>query len=194
MKVYRILALAALVLATATIATAQAMEQPQKPEHAAKTEHPQAEGDLVKIAGGAENLSSLVKAIEAAGLVEKFQGPGPYTVFAPTDEAFAALPEGTLEDLLEPANKAKLAGILANHVVPGMIMAADVKTMKAANISGQDLDIVVKDGTVTVNGAKVVQADLAATNGVIHVIDKVILPAESAENTAADKPKDHPAH
>ena len=125
--------------------------------------------------------------------IDKLASEGPFTVFAPTDEAFAKLPDGALDDLLKPANKSKLAGILANHVVPGKLMAADVKTMKATNVSGQDLAIEVHDGAVMVDGARVVQADLAADNGVIHTIDTVIMP-KSDTGPKSDKPKDHPAH
>ena len=128
------------------------------------------------MASGAGNFSTLVTAIKAAGLVETLQGPGPFTVFAPTDAAFAKLPQGTLEDLLKPENKAKLAGILTYHVVPGKVMAADVKTMMAKTVNGQELDIKVTDGAVTVNNAKVTKTDIAAKNGVIHVIDSVLMP------------------
>jgi uncharacterized surface protein with fasciclin (FAS1) repeats len=117
-----------------------------------------------------------VAAIKAAGLVETLQGKGPFTVFAPTDEAFAKLPAGTVEDLLKPENKEKLVAILTYHVVPGKVMAADVKTMDAKTVQGQSVKIVVADAGVTIDGAKVVQTDVPAENGVIHVIDAVILP------------------
>jgi uncharacterized surface protein with fasciclin (FAS1) repeats len=206
MKSIRILVLALLAVSAFGFGVVQAMEHPKKTERPTQTEHPaKAEhpdeaaamagaGDLVTIAGGAGDLTTFVAAVKAAGLIEKFQGKGPFTVFAPSDKAFAALPKGTVEDLLKPANQAKLAGILANHVVPGKIMAADVKTMKATNVGGQDLDIEVAGGGVTVGGAKVIKADLAASNGVIHVIDKVLLPTAAAEHPATDKPKDHPDH
>ncbi|HEX8294792.1 MAG TPA: fasciclin domain-containing protein, partial [Chthoniobacteraceae bacterium] len=100
----------------------------------------------------------------------------PYTVFAPTDEAFAKLPKGTVEDLLKPENKEKLGKILAYHVVSGKVMAADVKTMMAKSANGAELDIKVKGDNVTVNDAKVLKTDVAASNGVIHVIDTVLLP------------------
>ena len=129
-----------------------------------------------------------------AFLVETLQGEGPFTVFAPTDEAFAKLPAGTVEDLLKPENKAKLVAILTYHVVPGKIMAADVKTMKAKTVNGQELSIKVEDGTVTVDNAGVVKTDVAAANGVIHVIDAVVLPPAPAKDPAKAKPKDHPAH
>ena len=133
-------------------------------------------GDIVAVASGAGNFTTLVTAIKAAGLVETLQGAGPFTVFAPTDEAFAKLPKGTVEDLLKPENKAKLVGILTYHVVPGKVMAADVKTMKAKTVNGQELDLQVNAGAVTVNNAKVTKTDIAASNGVIHVIDTVVMP------------------
>ena len=132
--------------------------------------------DLVAVAGGADNFKTLVAALKAAGLVETLQGKGPFTVFAPTDAAFAKLPAGTVEDLLKPENKEKLVAILKYHVVPGKVMAADVKTMDAKTVQGQTVEIIVADAGVTVNGAKVVKTDLLADNGVIHVIDTVILP------------------
>ena len=100
----------------------------------------------------------------------------PLTVFAPTDDAFVKLPPGTVENLLKPENKQKLAGILTYHVVAGKVMAADVKTMQAKTVNGQELSIKVEDGKVTVNNAKVIKTDVAASNGVIHVIDTVVLP------------------
>jgi uncharacterized surface protein with fasciclin (FAS1) repeats len=113
-------------------------------------------------------------------LVETLKGAGPFTVFAPTDEAFAKLPAGTVESLLKPENKAKLQAILTYHVVPGKVMAADVvKLSGAVTVQGQQVDIAVTDGTVTVDKAKVLKTDIACSNGVIHVIDSVILPAES---------------
>jgi len=142
----------------------------------AQTTSTPASKDIVAVASGAGNFTTLVTAIKAAGLVETLQGPGPFTVFAPTDAAFAKLPPGTLDDLLKPENKAKLAGILTFHVVPGKVMAADVKTMMAKTANGQELDIKATDGAVTVNNAKVTKTDIAAKNGVIHVIDTVLLP------------------
>ena len=137
---------------------------------------PAKKNDLVAVASGAGSFNTLVAAVKAAGLVETLQGPGPFTVFAPTDEAFAKLPKGTVEDLLRPENKEKLVAILTYHVVAGKVMAADVKTMKAKTVNGQSLDVKVTDGAVTVDNAKVVKTDVAASNGVIHVIDTVVLP------------------
>lgn len=150
-----------------------------------------AKGDIVAVAAGADNFKTLVSAIKAAGLVEKLQGEGPFTVFAPTDSAFAKLPKGTLENLLKPENKAQLEAILACHVALGKVLAADAKTGKFAAVNGKELDIKVAKEGVTVNGAKVVQTDILASNGVIHAIDTVLVPAAGS---ATDKPKDHPAH
>lgn len=132
--------------------------------------------DLVAVAASADDFKTLVAAVKAAGLVETLQGKGPFTVFAPTDAAFAKLPAGTVESLLKPENKEKLAAILAYHVVPGKVMAAEVKTMKAATVNGQELSIKAEGGKVTVDNAKVIKTDVAARNGVIHVIDTVVLP------------------
>lgn len=122
------------------------------------------------------SFKTLVAAVKAAGLVETLQGKGPFTVFAPTDEAFAKLPAGTVDDLLKPENKDKLVAILTYHVVPGKVMAADVKTMMAKTVNGKELSLKVDDGKVTVNDANVIKTDVAASNGVIHVIDAVMLP------------------
>jgi len=133
-------------------------------------------GDIVAVAEGAGKFTTLCTAVKAAGLTETLQGKGPFTVFAPTDEAFAKLPKGTLEDLLKPENKKKLAGILTYHVLSGKVMAADVKTMKAKTVNGQKLSLVVEDGKVTVDKANVIMTDVAASNGVIHAIDEVLMP------------------
>jgi uncharacterized surface protein with fasciclin (FAS1) repeats len=132
--------------------------------------------DIVDTAVGAGNFTTLVAAVEAAGLVETLKGPGPFTVFAPTDAAFAALPAGTVEDLLKPENKDKLTAVLTYHVVPGKVMSTDLtEGMKAATVQGGEVTITL-DGGARVNGATISTADIAATNGVIHVIDSVILP------------------
>jgi uncharacterized surface protein with fasciclin (FAS1) repeats len=176
MNIRTIIALFVVVVMAAAAPLAVAQDHPSKAEHPKKVEQPAKVGDIVAVAAGAGDFNTLVAAVKAAGLVETLQGKGPFTVFAPTDAAFAKLPKGTVEDLLKPANKAKLVAILTYHVVPGKIMAADVKTMKAASVEGQNLDFVVKDGKVMVNGANVVGADVAASNGVIHVIDTVLIP------------------
>lgn len=132
--------------------------------------------DIVAVAMGNKDFTTLVAAVKAAGLVETLQGEGPFTVFAPTDAAFAALPEGTVEMLLEPENREKLAGILTYHVVPGKVMAADVKAGKVKTVNGEKATVKVADGGVMIDGANVVATDVAASNGVIHVIDAVIMP------------------
>ena len=137
-----------------------------------------ADGDIVDVASKNGNFETLVAAVTAAGLVETLQGEGPFTVFAPTDEAFAALPEGTVETLLKPENKDKLTSILTYHVVSGAVMAADVKPGAVGSVEGDTIDITVTDGKVMVDAATVTTADVKATNGVIHVIDTVIMPAE----------------
>ncbi|MDT8857756.1 fasciclin domain-containing protein [Paracoccaceae bacterium Fryx2] len=132
--------------------------------------------DIVDTAVGAGSFTTLVAAVTAAGLVETLKGPGPFTVFAPTDAAFAALPAGTVEDLLKPENKDKLTSILTYHVVPGKVMSTDLtEGMKAATVQGGEVTITL-DGGAKVNGAAVSTADIEASNGVIHVIDAVILP------------------
>ncbi|MEJ7810709.1 MAG: fasciclin domain-containing protein [Gemmatimonadaceae bacterium] len=133
--------------------------------------------DIVAVASEAGSFKTLVAAVKAAGLVETLQGEGPFTVFAPTDAAFAKLPKGTVEALL--ADKAKLAAILTYHVVPGKLMAADVIKMGGgtpATVNGQPLTVKVTDGKVYVNDATVTKADIAASNGVIHAIDTVVIP------------------
>ncbi|MDG3041277.1 fasciclin domain-containing protein [Roseicyclus marinus] len=132
--------------------------------------------NIVETAVGAGNFTTLVAAVEAAGLVETLSGDGPFTVFAPTDEAFAALPEGTVESLLLPENRDQLVSILTYHVVPGAVMSTDLSDgMTAATVQGSEITIDLDTG-VMVNEANVVTADIAASNGVIHVIDAVILP------------------
>jgi transforming growth factor-beta-induced protein len=133
--------------------------------------------DIVDTAVGAGSFKTLATALKAAGLIDTLKGKGPFTVFAPTDEAFAKLPAGTVEDLLKPENKQKLTQILTYHVVPGKVMAADVVKLKnAKTVNGQSVQIKVDGGTVMVDNAKVVKTDIATSNGVIHVIDSVILP------------------
>ena len=134
--------------------------------------------NIVQIASENGNFKTLVAAVKAAGLAETLQGAGPFTVFAPNDAAFAKLPAGTVESLL--ANPEKLASILTFHVVSGKVMAGDVMKSNGAKpetVNGESLDIVVRDGKVYVNGAQVVTADIVASNGVIHVIDTVLLPS-----------------
>jgi uncharacterized surface protein with fasciclin (FAS1) repeats len=133
--------------------------------------------DIVDTAVSAGSFNTLVAAVKAAGLVDTLKGPGPFTVFAPTDEAFAKLPAGTVEDLLKPENKSKLVAILTYHVVLGKVMAKDVvKLHEAKTVNGQELTVDAQMGSVMVNNAKVVKTDILCTNGVIHVIDTVVLP------------------
>ena len=141
------------------------------------TEAPAAE-DIVAIASANEDFSTLVAAVSAAGLGETLQGEGPFTVFAPTNAAFDALPAGLVDKLLMPENKDVLVKILTYHVVSGAIMAADVTAGDVASVEGGMIAVTTNDGGVQVNGASVVSADIVASNGVIHVIDAVILPPD----------------
>jgi uncharacterized surface protein with fasciclin (FAS1) repeats len=131
---------------------------------------------IVGVAAGAGQFNTLVAAVKAAGLVDTLNGAGPFTVFAPTDEAFAKLPAGTVETLLKPENKEKLVAILTYHVLAGKVMAADVKTMAAKTVNGKEASIKVDGVKVTIGAANVVKTDIAASNGVIHVIDAVLIP------------------
>ena len=132
---------------------------------------------VVENAVNNENFSTLVTAVKAAGLAETLSGSGPFTVFAPTNAAFEKLPAGTVEKLLKPENKGQLVKVLTYHVVPGKVMAKDVvKLNKATTVEGSDVAIAVSGGTVTVDNAKVIKTDINSSNGVIHVIDTVILP------------------
>lgn len=140
-----------------------------------------AEKDIVDTAASAGTFKTLVAAVKAADLVDTLKGDGPFTVLAPNDEAFKKLPAGTLESLLKPENKDKLVAILTYHVIPSKAMAADVVKLngkKVKTVEGSEVAIVVKDGTVSVNNAKVLKTDIHTKNGVIHVIDTVILPPE----------------
>lgn len=187
MKTRRILAFIAALVAALAFHGVQAQEHPSSAMPAAAT------NDILTAAAADTSLSTFVAAVKAAGLTEKLSGKGPFTVFAPTNAAFARLPKGELDDLMAPANKARLAGMLACHVVPGQLAASAMKTMKATNVSGQDLDIEVHDGAMMVDSAHVVGGELKAANGVIHKIDMVIMPKEAPAPETA-KPKDHPGH
>jgi len=161
-RLHRIVTAAAAAMTLAAAQTARAQDR-----------------DIVETAAAAGSFTTLAKALTAAGLVETLKGAGPFTVFAPTDEAFAKLPASTLQDLLKPENKTKLQRILTYHVVPGRVMAADVTKLKTAKaVSGDALKITASNGAVLVDGAHVVKADVAASNGVIHVIDTVLLPKD----------------
>lgn len=132
--------------------------------------------NIVEIASGNEDFSTLVAAVVAAGLAETLSGNGPFTVFAPTNEAFAKLPAGTVDELLKPENKEKLAGILTYHVLAGKVMSKDLSDgQKAETVNGQEITVIMEDG-VKIETATVITADLEASNGVIHVIDSVIMP------------------
>ena len=151
------------VLATACFATSVTAQAPTK--------------DIVDTAVAAGSFKTLAAALKAAGLVDTLKGKGPFTVFAPTDAAFAKLPAGTLDDLLKPENKAKLTAILTYHVVPGEVMAAQAATLPSAKtVNGASLTIHSMSGKVMVDNATVVKADIVASNGVIHVIDTVLMP------------------
>ena len=161
-------------------ATAQTYSTPTYQDFATTAPAPvyaDARPDIVDTAASAGQFNTLIAAAQAAGLVETLKGPGPLTVFAPTDAAFAALPEGTVESLLQPQNRDQLAAVLTYHVVPGKVMSGDLagQQVSPTTVQGGTLDV---DGTsgVTVNGANVVQADIETSNGVIHVIDSVLLP------------------
>ena len=133
--------------------------------------------DIVDTAVASGSFHTLSKALDAAGLVETLKGKGPFTMFAPTDEAFAKLPPGTLEDLLKPENKEKLVSILTYHVVPGKVLASEVsKVSSVKTVNGQALSISTEGGAVMVDNAKVTNTDIVCSNGVIHVIDSVVLP------------------
>lgn len=150
--------------------------------HGEKKMHGAEKADIVDTAVAAGSFNTLVAAVQAAGLEETLRGEGPFTVFAPTDDAFAALPDGTVESLLLPENKDQLVSILTYHVVPGKTKSADLagQTISVATVNGADVNIDGTDG-VTVNGANVVTADIWTSNGVIHVIDAVILPPANEE-------------
>lgn len=136
-----------------------------------------AEDDIVSLAVNTEFLSTLVAAVKAGDLVGVLQGDGPFTVFAPTNEAFAALPAGTLETLLKPENKATLVSILTYHVVAGKVKSTDLSNgMQAATVNGANISVTINDKGVMINDANVTAADIMASNGIVHVIDKVILP------------------
>ena len=140
-----------------------------------------ADKDIVDTAVSADNFKTLVAALKAAELVDTLKGEGPFTVLAPTDEAFAKLPEGTLDSLLKPENKSKLAAILKYHVIPSKAMAEDVVKLdgkSVKSVQGGEIKVSIKDGIVKVNDAKVIKTDIACSNGVIHVIDTVIMPPE----------------
>ncbi|MEE4173710.1 MAG: fasciclin domain-containing protein [Xanthomonadales bacterium] len=163
---FRTLTLAALAASAALAAFSPAMAH----DHGKKK-------DIVDTAVAAGDFSTLVAAVQAADLVDTLKGEGPFTVFAPTDEAFAKLPAGTVDNLLKPENKDQLIAVLTYHVVPGKVTAEQVVNLTTATtVQGSDIDIKVMDGTVHIDNATVAKADIMTSNGVIHVIDEVILP------------------
>lgn len=136
--------------------------------------------DIVDVASSAGSFNTLVAAVQAAGLVETLKSDGPFTVFAPTDAAFAKLPAGTVESLLLPENKDQLIAILTYHVVAGKVMASDVVGLESAlSVQGQEISVSIQDGSPMVDESKIVQTDIAASNGVIHVIDTVLMPSSN---------------
>ena len=159
-----------------------ACKDPETKTEVAKTEVAKEEvkapaKDVVDIAIGSADHSTLVTAVTAAGLVETLKGAGPFTIFAPTNAAFAALPKGAVDGLLKPESKAALTNVLTYHVVSGSVKAADLKDgQKVKTLQGEELTVSIKDGKVKINGANVTTADLAGSNGVIHVIDAVLMP------------------
>ena len=165
-----------LLFALTGLALAACSQASGTAEKSAAAAAPQA--DIVDTAVAAGSFNTLVAAVQAAGLVDTLKSPGPFTVFAPTDEAFAALPAGTVESLLKPENKDQLVAILTYHVIAGEVMSKDLagKKLSAPTVQGSNVDIDATGGGVLVDGANVVAADVDASNGVIHVIDKVILP------------------
>ena len=174
MKVLRRSVFAALAIVAALTLSACGSDSETASETTTEATAP---GTIVDVAVGAGNFTTLVAAVTAADLVETLSGEGPFTVFAPTDEAFAALPAGVLDALLLPENKATLAKILTYHVVSGMVMAADVTDSDVATVEGQTVKLSTMGG-VMVNNATVISADVMASNGVIHAIDAVILPPD----------------
>ncbi len=169
------LTLAAIVTVSLTACTTMEKSMDKMTDKVMKMDAPTA--DIVDTAVAAGSFKTLVAAVQAAGLVETLKGEGPFTVFAPTDEAFAALPAGTVESLLEPANKDKLTAILTYHVIPGKVMSGDIagKSMSVDTVNGQAISVDATDG-VMINNAMVTSADIDTSNGVIHVIDTVLLP------------------
>jgi uncharacterized surface protein with fasciclin (FAS1) repeats len=182
------IALAAVSLAVLAAACQPAAEEAATPatpaatpEVAAPVTPPPVEAkDIVDTAVGAGTFGTLVAAVQAAGLEQTLRGAGPFTVFAPTDAAFAALPAGTVENLLKPENKAQLTAVLTYHVIPGEVMSTAITDAgtDAATVNGKTVKVMLKDGKAMVNDATVTAADVKASNGVIHVIDKVILPPQ----------------
>lgn len=171
MKTFKI---ALMAFAAATILAMAPMSNMQ-------TDHEHNHHNIVEVASDAEQLSTLVAAVQAAGLVETLSGEGPFTVFAPTNAAFDALPDGTLESLLEPENRDQLVDILTYHVVSGEVMSGDLSDgMNAETVQGSEITISITDDGVSVNDASVTTADVEASNGVVHIIDSVMMPPQDS--------------
>ena len=175
--------LAAVVLTSATFIACNNESEKKTTEETTTTpmDEPTMEApkDVVDIAIGSTDHTTLVSAVTAAGLVETLKGAGPFTIFAPTNAAFSALPAGTVESLLTPEKKADLTSILTYHVVSGAVMAGDLKDgQKVKTLQGGELTVSIKDGKVMINGANVTTADLKGSNGVVHVIDAVLMPGK----------------
>jgi uncharacterized surface protein with fasciclin (FAS1) repeats len=177
-KAVRTLGLAAILSVMVGITAANACPNAtgKKTETSPVATQPNQAGTIVEIAAGNPTFSTLVKAVQAAGLAETLSGKGPFTVFAPTNEAFAALPKGTLENLLKPENRELLRKVLTYHVVSGDLMSRNLRSGQVATVEGSSVAVQVQNQKVRVNNANVVKADVDAKNGVIHVIDTVLLP------------------
>lgn len=179
MKKLKLVSLALVGFAVTTLVSCNAPKEQVEETTSDSTEvvAEEVSNTLVDIAIGSADHSTLVTAVTAAGLVETLSGTGPFTIFAPTNAAFDALPAGTVEDLLKPENKEKLTAVLTYHVVAGNVMSSQLTDgQKVATLNGQELTVAIKDGVVTINGTKVIAADLAGSNGVIHVVEGVLLP------------------
>lgn len=178
MKKIQLLTLAFVAFTAISLVSCTApKEQAEETADTTKVTEEVASNTVVDIAVGSKDHTTLVTAVTTAGLVETLSGTGPFTVFAPTNAAFAALPAGTVEDLLKPENKEKLTAILTYHVVAGNVLSSQLTDgQKVATLNGQELTVAIKNGVVTINGIKVIAADLAGTNGVVHVVEGVILP------------------
>lgn len=181
-KALTITTVSAAALAFAGIAAAGQYES-GKAKMMEKTEAMMPKADIVDVAVSSADFSTLVAAVKAAGLVDTLKSDGPFTVFAPTNAAFDALPEGTVASLLKPENKDKLIAVLTYHVIPGKVLSTDLSgEMSVATVQGEEVEIIVGSAGVTIDGANVTGVDIMASNGVIHVIDSVILPAAASES------------
>lgn len=177
-KNFLIILVAVAISSTTFVACSNAVAKTSKAIPETTQEAPMTQSkDVVDVAIGSQDHSTLVAAVTAAGLVQTLKGAGPFTVFAPTNAAFAALPAGTVDGLLKPESKAALTNVLTYHVVAGAVKAADLKDgQKVKTLQGEELMVSIKNGKVMINGANVVTADLMGSNGVVHVIDAVVMP------------------